>query len=309
MYNLVRLNKISAERYEDLTYPAYRHWLLTVSEDSSWIALGMEMQGNPVGLILAQDYFTETPPQKKCAEIWSLFVVPEHRQNGIGSTLLASMEDELGCRGCEEISLGYLDNPNQPTLEKMLEQAHWEKPVATALICYATTEKLRKLSILRNFEQLSAKLPARYALFPWSGLTQVEITAIKARMEVDPLIKRFNPFVEIQKLEPLNSLGLRYKSEIVGWMITHRIAPDTIRYTTMFVDPTFQPLSRSLIMLAAAINRQCQAIPEIPKATCRVDIDNVAMVNFVRHHLAPHLDNLRYAWRVSKNVNTPVAKP
>jgi hypothetical protein len=30
------------------------------------------------------------------------------------------------------------------------------------------------------------------------------------------------PFVEEERIELLNSLGLRYKGEVVGWHITHR---------------------------------------------------------------------------------------
>ncbi|NET42698.1 hypothetical protein [Okeania sp. SIO2B3] len=33
--------------------------------------------------------------------------------------------------------------------------------------------------------------------------------------------------------EPLNSLGLRYETQLVGWMVTHRVATDAIRYSTM----------------------------------------------------------------------------
>ncbi|WLT40189.1 N-acetyltransferase [Synechocystis sp. B12] len=218
----------------------------------------------------------------------------------MGAALLRSLENELIHRGCEKVSLGYLDNPNQVFIEQMLASCDWEKPAKTALICYGNMGKLKNASLLENFQKLSAKLPAQFSLFPWSSLTEADAEAIKNKMETDPLIKKFNPFVESHKLESLNSLGLRYKDEVVGWMLTHRIAPDTIRYTQMFVDPALQPLSRSLIMLATAMNIQIKTAPDIPKATCRVDIDNYPMVNFVERRLAPHLDNLKYAWQASK---------
>jgi len=299
MYEPVQLDSTSAIRFKELTYPAYQPWLLRLCEDNSWIAFGLEIKGDPVGLVLARHAMVET---KKNAEICSLFVVPEYRQRGIGTALLKSVEEELKGRGCEKVSLGYLDNPNQIFIEKMLSRCHWEKPAKTALICYGSMKKVKNAPYLKNLEKLSAQLPAPFSIFPWSSLTEAEIAAIKTKIETNPLAKRFDPFIEIEKLESLNSLGLRHENEVVGWMINHRIAPDTIRYTQMYVDPTFQPLSRSLIMLFSALNLQIRAIPEIPKATCRVDIDNTPMVNFVRRRLAPVYDDLRYAWRVSKSL-------
>jgi GNAT superfamily N-acetyltransferase len=297
MYEPIQLDSVSAVNFKELTYPAYQSHLLHISEDNSWIAFGLEIESNPVGLVLAKDAICE---EKKVAEICSLFVIPEYRQRGIGAALLRSLENELIHRGCEKVSLGYLDNLNQVFIEQMLASCNWEKPAKTALICYGNMGKLKNASLLKNFDKLSAKLPAQFSLFPWSSLTEADAEAIKNKMEADPLIKKFNPFVESHKLESLNSLGLRYKDEVVGWMLTHRIAPDTIRYTQMFVDPALQPLSRSLIMLATAMNIQIKTAPDAPKATCRVDIDNYPMVNFVERRLAPHLDNLKYAWRASK---------
>jgi GNAT superfamily N-acetyltransferase len=299
MYESVQLDNVSALRFKDLTYPIYQSRLLRVSKDDSWVALGIELQGIPVGLVFAKVMNSEA---EKVAEICSLFVIPEYRQRGIGTALLQSLENELIHRGCEKVSLGYLDNPNQVFVEQMFLSCHWESPAKTALICYGNSKEIQNASLLKNFDKLSAKLPAEFSLFAWSSLTETDTKAIKAKIKTNPLIKHYNPFIESQKLESLNSLGLRYKNEVVGWMITHRITPDTIRYTQMFVDPAFQPLSRSLIMLATAINIQVQAIPEIPEATFRVDVDNTPMVNFVERHLLTHLDQLRYAWRASKSL-------
>ncbi|MEO1765098.1 MAG: N-acetyltransferase, partial [Cyanobacteria bacterium J06629_18] len=89
---------------------------------------------------------------------------------------------------------------------------------------------------------------------------------------------------------------------VVGWMINHRTAPDTIRYTQMYVNPDSQPLSRSILFLAKAIDIQCKTTPEVPNATFRVETHNTPMVNFVNRRLAPHLEDIRYAWEVSKTI-------
>ena len=89
--------------------------------------------------------------------------------------------------------------------------------------------------------------------------------------------KKFTPFTQEDKIEPLNSLGLRYKDKVIGWMINHRIAPDTIRYTQMYVHPDYQPLSRSILFLAKAIEIHSREVKEVPKATFRVETHNTPM--------------------------------
>ena len=144
-----------------------------------------------------------------------------------------------------------------------------------------------------------AHIPNDYTIFPWHNLTATEREVIKQQIKTDPLVARFNPFLEEDKLEPLNSLGLRYQDRVVGWVITHRIAPDTIRYTQMFVAPDTQPLSRSALLLAKAIQLQVEA-KQATKGTFRVDLDNKPMVKFLHRRLAPYLEDIRKAWTVSK---------
>jgi hypothetical protein len=56
-------------------------------------------------------------------------------------------------------------------------------------------------------------------------------------------------------MEPVNSLGLRFDGQIVEWIITHRIAPGTTRYTALFVHKELQK-TRALALLPLAILRK-----------------------------------------------------
>ena len=259
MYDYLLLEQSNVAQYEELTYPAFRPHLRKVTLDSSKVAIGVELDSQPIGLIFAEYGTTKATPPKTFGQILSFFVVPEYRNKGIGTALLQKMSAELKHRGCEEISLKYLD-------------------------------------------RLSPTLADDYTIFPWHTLTEADRDYIKGVMETHPLTRRFSPFTEEKKIEPLNSLGLRYRDKVVGWMINHRTAPHTIRYTQMYVHPEYQPLSQSILFLGKAIKLQCEAVPEVPNATFRVETDNTPMVNFVNRRLAPHLENIRHAWRVSKSL-------
>ncbi len=300
MYRYLQLNQSTVRNYEELTYPFFRPELRKITSNTSKVAIGVELESEPIGLVFADYGTTKTTPPKTWGKILSLFVVPDYRGRGIGKTLLGKMESELKNRGCDEISLKYLDNPHQTALEQILKQQNWFAPEATALICYCITAKLYQFS--QYIDRLSLKLSNDYTIFPWHTLTEAEIQSIKSQMQTHSLTRRFNPFTEEHKIEPINSLGLRHKDQVIGWMINHRIAPDTIRYTQMYVHPDYQPLSRSILLLAKAIELQYKEAPEATKATCMVKIDNTPMVNFVHRRLAPYIENIRHSWRVSKTL-------
>lgn len=297
------LNESLAPLYEELTYPHFRNLLHNLNSDISIIAIGVTVEKRPIGLILAR-YFSEDNQQIE-GQILSWFVVPNYRGQGIGTELLVRMESQLKDRGCAKIELNYLSNPNNLKFERILSKQNWLIPKVIALVCYASTAKVEQTKdfhLIHYLYRLSSQLAKDYVIFPWYNLTSEERKLIEKKMEIDPLVSRFNPFFEEDKLETLNSLGLRYQNHVVGWVITHRISPDTIRYTQMFVHPEAQILSQSVLLLAKAIQLQVQA-KEATKGTFRVDIDNTPMVNFVYRRLAPYLEDIRKSLKVSKHFN------
>lgn len=69
-----------------------------------------------------------------------------------------------------------------------------------------------------------------FTFFPWQEITPEERLNLQKQQETSLWIPdELSPFKHEENLEPLNSLGLRYEGEVVGWVITHRLSPDTIR--------------------------------------------------------------------------------
>jgi len=302
-YRLELVETTNAHLYEELTYPQFRSFLQNSNPHSDVVAIGAESAGVPLGLILACGHH-QGKLEQIAAKILSLFVVPTHRNQGLGNALLAQMEKELRQRNYQAVEIRYLTSPNSPALERILTKQHWSAPEATAFVCYASTDRVQQAKqphLTQYLDRLLSKLPTDYTIFPWESLTTQERQTIEQQMETDDLMRRFHPFLEETQLEPLNSLGLRYQGQVVGWMITHRITPDTIRYTQMYVNPQSQPLSRSTLLLAKAIQLQVEHLPKT-KGTFRVDMDNTPMVKFVHRRLKPYLDEIRTAWCVRKSL-------
>ncbi|MBW4508230.1 MAG: GNAT family N-acetyltransferase [Scytonematopsis contorta HA4267-MV1] len=299
MYKLISLSLSIAEAYEELTYPRFRPLLQKLTPENRVVAIAAECHGEPVGLVLGQ-YFPMEENKNYFAVVRSLFVVPEYRQQGVGKNLLLELEAELARRGCIHVSLEYLTSQTSGALEQILKQNHWSEPQFAGMICHSPDVKHDSASYLNRV--LRTPLPPDYSIFFWKDLTEQELSKLKQQ---DYSHLRYpdlsNPFLEEHYIEPLNSLGMRYHSQIIGWMITHRLAPDLIRYTTLYIQPEFQPLSRSLHLMMQAIKIQADD-GIVPRAIFNVNGNNLSMQRYVKYRLSPWLDSVRERFEVYKSL-------
>ncbi|MEA5564978.1 GNAT family N-acetyltransferase [Anabaena sp. UHCC 0399] len=294
LYNFVNLNSKTSLFYEKLTYPNFRPRLRNIDTDQSIVAIGVNQGSQPVGLILA-----ETSHHQRIGEILSLFVIPEHRGYGLGKTLLTYIEEELAEHGCSQANLVYVPNSTTPYLEKILKQCHWSTPQLRMLVCSAPIINMKDASWLK----LADALLSGYSIFPWMELTTQEKESIQtqqanSRWYPDIL----SPWTEPEIIEPLNSLGLRFQNQVVGWMITHRVAVDTIRYTKLFVREDLQRLGRAIPLLAKAIQLQLVTVADT-KAVFTIVADNTPMVKFMHKRIFPHQLSIRQSWGTTKVFN------
>lgn len=289
-YQLVRLNSSVSHSYEKLTYPTFRAFLTDSALAEVRVAFAISYLSQPVGLILA-----ELSADRSSAEICSMFVVPEHRKLGLGKVLLASIEKALCERGCLQANLVYITNDTTPALERLLWERYWSVPKLRMLVCRGSAETIRSAPWLSGYS-----LPPSFTIFPWKQLTLQERRAIQ-QLEGTSLWHSdvLCPFREEETIDASSSLGLRYQNQVVGWLITNRVAADTIRFTSLFVRKDLQRLGRAIPMIAQAINLRL-ASKEITKGILAVQADNTLMVNFVYRRLAPYLDSIRQSYGSSK---------
>ncbi|AFY50503.1 acetyltransferase (GNAT) family protein [Nostoc sp. PCC 7524] len=293
MYNYLILENKTAASYENLTYPIFRTRLKTLDSDESIIALAVNLDSKPIGLALAEILTVEN---KKIASILSLFVVPEHRGCTIGKNLLIHIEDILRQQACSLISVIYVNNSTNPYWEKILKQLNWSTPQIRRFICSGSIINIKDAAWLKVANALSPK----YTIFPWVKLTKQERDLIQRQQAVANWYpEELSPWEEEEKIEPLNSLGLRFQDQVIGWIVTHRITIDTIRYNRLFVRQDLEPLGLGGVLLAKAIQLQLESMKD-SKAVFVVNTNNTPMVKFLHRRLAPYLDSLRQSWESFK---------
>ena len=292
--NFILLDSLTVLAYQHLTYPLWRKQLSEIDGTSSIIAVGAEFNALPVGLAIAYRF-----PEGNKAQILSIFVQPEYRRRGIGKRLLENLSQRLSAKGCDRLELSYTSKTESTSaLEKLLNRQSWSIPQPKMLVCHSNQDTISKAPWL-----YSSRLPATFEVFPLSKLTVREYQIIQQKQARSPWYPEIlSPFKGELPVEPLNSLGLRYRGEVVGWMATHRIDPQTIRYTSLFVRKDLQRMGRAIPLIAEAIKRQLQT--DIPNYICTAAVENKPMVKFVRRRLQPFLTQIQE----SKQTHLEIAR-
>lgn len=254
---LVRIASMAeALAWSGLTYPAYGPLLLAAAGGQAGLAVGAAAAEKPVGLVLADLRGT-------AAEIVSLYVTVEHRKRGIGRRLLEAMEQELHAAGCREATLVFAAGERTiAAAERLLAARCWSPPVPRMHLLTLGTGSLAKVAAAPWFRPLA--LPAGASIFPWTELSALERQALVDAQRRHPWFPEFlSPFREPELMDARTSLGLRRGGDVAGWMVTHRLDPQTLRYTSLFVRPDVPwPLVGWQLLVEAIRRQRAQAGPQ-----------------------------------------------
>lgn len=265
------LDSSNALDYDEFTFPRLHKRWQTQPPQGELIGLSASVAGSMVGFAIAERLNATQ------AEIISLFVLPEYRHQGIGTRLVAYLERELIQQGCLELILSYQTSSLTNTaLEPLLQKLNWQAPQTTLVLGKTATTNIAQAPWLNRY-----LLPPVFEVFPW--------------------LEQMSPPNQDSRLEALNSLGLRYRGEVIGWMLTHRVAPDTIRYTTLEMAEPFQRRGRGVALLAEAIRRQVNS--DVPYLTGSVSVQYPRLWQFVGRHLMPYLTGVGEVRQTRKVIN------
>ncbi|MFK0730075.1 MAG: GNAT family N-acetyltransferase [Gloeotrichia echinulata GP01] len=283
MYAIDILQDATATKYERFTFPAFRYVLQNIEIEKSVIAIAASDLEQPLGLVIA-----EIRQDDQSAQVHSIFVEPTHRSAGIATALLTRLEAEVSKRRCTKMEMVYsTGKPTTPALERLLQKCHWAPPRTRMLLCKGNVQKVMQAPWITKY----SRLPSAYQIFPWVEITDQERQAIQKQQETEPWIPEdLVPFQYESNLEPLNSLGLRYQGQVVGWLINHRLTSDTIRYTCSFVRKDLQKMGRIISLYAEAAKRQYEA--KVINCIWTVPMEHESMVNFVKQRWFPYLNSV-----------------
>src|SRR5262249_62225796 len=118
-------------------------------------------------------------------------------------------------------------------VEGWLAKGGWGPPVRRMLFLHGRVEDCLESPWAKAY-----RLQAGDVIFDWAELTAAEREAILRQQAESPWYPEgLTPFQEEAIINAATSVGVRRRGEVVAWMITHRIAPDTVRYTANSAPP------------------------------------------------------------------------
>jgi GNAT superfamily N-acetyltransferase len=256
---IVPLDASLADGCEAMTFPRFRHLLLMYpaprypgeGDRQNVHAVGVvAMRGRqPAGLCLAA--IPENTPAE--ADLLSIFVVPDLRRRGLATDLLASAEAALVARGVERADGTYMTGKESiAALERVLAKRGWEPPVLRTVTVRFTPDEARTTPWYgRNL------LPRGAEIVPWQAITAEEKQRLFDANAKDPWIAEgLEPWAhERLGFEPESSVAMRFRGELVGWVINHRVSSDTVRFTLSFMRPDLARRAAILALYTASIEK------------------------------------------------------
>ncbi len=301
MYHVVELDLTSLDLhqlkgYELLTSPEYRICLSGKDPygitDSNIIVLGLKTNDTPVGIIIANRIAV-----LRLAQIYFLNLAVSHITAENVAALLSAMEANVKAQGVINLTIKYPDNIAAAVITEALKTLHWQKPIFFLLTCLFKSKDFNPTWLQKPYSY-----PPGFVEFPWLELTSQERDQIMHEQEQGLFLPSVSPFGDENIQEPLNSLGLRYNDRVIGWMITHRIDTQTIRYSALFIHPEWQQSHLWIKLLSDAIRLQKSS--SVPFALLEIKLSGVdhSWLNFIKRRLIPHTCQVIKTYQSSKRL-------
>ena len=295
--NLQDLDSKEKQTYRILTEPKYRVCLDGLDpykiSDSVIIAVGVTFEKKIVALSLASVH-----PKVQIGDLFSLNIDKNHQSLSLGLDLLKYCEKECKKKGAEVLSFHYRKgDKSAPFLEEIFQECRWTIP---KLFMYRLF--FDALNFYPSWYDHPPKMPDSFSVFPWTELQEKERAKLYFGLKRRAFSPSISPFFEEEKIEPINSLGVRYQDEVIGWAIAHRIAHDTIRYTSLYIKPEFQFLGYSITLLVKSIKLQQQS--NVRWALFEVNVNKVekSWLTFVKKRLTPYTINVDILYQTWKSL-------
>lgn len=274
----------------NMTFPAYRHLLqlepalrLEFEPGQPVIqpvaAVARDDSSSAIGLALA-----ELPTAGGgIPELLSLFVARPHRGHGVGTDLLAFLEERLAARGVDRLCAVYtVGKPGVAALERVLQKLGWQPPAPRTLSVRVATEQALKVPWVGRL-----RLRSGCEIFSWMELTAEERERLyRSQQETHWIAEDLVPWrFDEHGFEPATSVGMRCGRDVVAWVLNHQTSPTTLRFTCSYIRKDLGRRGRILPLFSESIRRMAEA--GFTECTFVTPLHHATMVAFIQRHIQP----------------------
>jgi GNAT superfamily N-acetyltransferase len=272
-FRLAAFSHLFSPEFHAMTFPAYAAQLgrETFYGVEAWAG------DRPVGLALA-NRITDSE-----AELLSVFVEADCRRQGLGTRLVAQLQADSRARGLRRLETVFMTGgASTPAVERILARQGWSRPSRRMLVLRTTLAAIQQATWLT----LAPNLPPGFTVIPWAALDPTLKHNLALEQAASPWIPEIlSPFRFEIGHDRATSMALLHDGRIRGWLLSHLIGLDSIRFSCAYVHPRAQGLARLIPMIAEAI-RASEAAGYF-HASWAVSYHQRRMIEFMDKHFAP----------------------
>jgi GNAT superfamily N-acetyltransferase len=254
---------------------------LLAADAHDFVSIAAFFHKKPIGLAIA-----EIIPGFDIMDVKSLFVIEEYKKHHLQLKMVQHLERLFAKQGGKMIHALYADAP--PFLEeweKTFIEAHWNGRRLAIIECfYDDSHKFHPKWFDKPYT-----LPPNFELFYWKDLTPEDKTEIERAYSQKIIPPEVYPFAGGGVFEPLNSLGIRYKGRVIGWIITRRLDDQTICYYSLYCEQEFRKKGPGMLLVTEAVRLQQKAM--IKQALFRVNVlllPSLDWFSLIKRRLVPY---------------------
>lgn len=269
MLDVVILDMDNYQMFRRFYLPAHFQKLQGLGDDV-W-GLGIMMDNQPAGVSLMEmDTF------KQCVTIFYFTVLSGDLQYSGIELLLQKTEELMVREGYDQYVLHLQLEQEKNGVIDLLWKHGWNGPIQK-IDTYITDPQIlikeKWISQIKLFDYLE--------VIPWSILP--ESTLIKLANGMNSWYpEMFSPFSDNRHIDVETSFALTYHSDVIGWIISEKVASNLILVKILFVRNLGKASMGMMALLAEVIknaaDRKCYTIFNVAR-------DNFAMNNVVRKRL------------------------
>lgn len=249
--------------YARLTFPRYRGLFGTPGV----YGVGLRQGDRPVALALAGG-----------PELLSLFVEPDCRRQGLAGRLLAAIEAAARARGHGQLHGSYATRRDTTAqLEHLLARHGWQAPVTEMLAFRSGPAQVADAPWMKPLK-----------LGPRDRIVDLVDVSLEALVSEPWIPADLRPWAQEPGWDPRTSVALLRDDAVVGWLVTHRLDPRTLRYTCSYVRPDLQKRGRVLLLYQEVVARS--RVLDLPVAIWTVPVRHEGMRAFGERWMAPYAD-------------------
>ncbi|MBA3602226.1 MAG: hypothetical protein H0W50_00955 [Parachlamydiaceae bacterium] len=270
-------------------------WGITNAEIHGAVALGANEE--LIGLAIVSFRMN-----MRWAKLLSFYILPPFAEDDNKLLeLLSAIEQKLRSLNCNTISYIYTSGDSTDgQMQRIYAQAGWNPPFQHMARLFFYTADFHPIW-LEEYRKLP--LEKGYQLFPWRFLRTPEREMLVRQHEENAFPASISPFFEESRIEPLNSIGIRYNKKLAGWLITYRADAETISYSSVFVYPEFR---NSYILLALGSHSlELQQQSNMPKFIVEINLQQSdhGWIAFVKKRFLPHAYKVERLYEIIHNLS------